>query len=73
MNRPTHSQPARCDDVTYLAVRSARADLAVAAIRQALRDPGDQAAMTAIAGLLQAQVREIDAGNLPAGAAGAAP
>jgi hypothetical protein len=64
---PEHHQP------TYLGTRSTRADLAVAAIRQALRDPSDQAAMTAIADLLQAQLNQIDAVQLPAGASQGAP
>ena len=65
---PTHS-----GDPTYLGTRSARADLAVAAIRHALRAPSDQAAMTAIADLLQAQLNQIDAVQLPVGGGQAAP
>ncbi len=57
-------QPARSGDETYLAVRSARADLAVAAIRHALREPRDQPAMTAIADLLQVQASGVDIANL---------
>jgi hypothetical protein len=57
-------QPARGGDEAYLAARSARADLAVAAVRHALREPRDQAAMTAIADLLQVQVSGIDVANL---------
>ena len=64
---------AHSDGETYLAARSARADLAVAAIRRALRDPGDQAAMTAIADLLHAQINQTDAVSLPAGTLQAAP
>jgi hypothetical protein len=64
--------PAQGDE-TYLATRSARADLAVAAIRRALREPGNQAAMTTIADLLQIQVSGIDAaGPQIAGAESAA-
>jgi hypothetical protein len=60
-------QAARGDE-TYVGARSAKADLAVVAIRHALREPSNQATMTAIADLLQAQVSEIDAALLPVGA-----
>ncbi len=66
-------QPADDGNQAYLAARSARADLAVAAIRRALRDPGGPAAMTAIARLLQTQAGETGAAHLPAPASQATP
>ncbi len=65
-------QPANSSDLSYLAARSVKADLAVVAIRHALREPGDQATMTGIADLLRAQVGQVDARHLPAGVGQAA-
>jgi hypothetical protein len=65
--------PAARGDQACLAARSAKADLAVLAIRHALRDPGNQATMTGLADLLRAQVSQIDAGLLAAGGGRATP
>lgn len=65
--------PADAGDSAYLAARSVRADLAVSAIRRALRQPNDQAAMTTIADLLEVQVGEIESVNVPVHASPAVP
>ncbi len=57
-------EPATKGDEAYLALLAARAGVVVAAIRHAMREPCDQPAMTAIAGLPRTQIGDVDLSTL---------